>query len=151
MHIKKGNSMFTPYNQTRAKYFALIIITVAFACLLLNRPSIAKLAANTIDPTIILDDRGRHLLLTGPITCTGGERTDLRVIVTQRSTGAVAEGTFTFTCSGSGQQWEVQAQTKGKASFQTGAATVVALAVTYDARGEATDAHQWLVNGTILQ
>ena len=143
--------MLTHHNQARAKYLALIIVILAFATLLISQPSFAKLAANTVDSTIILDDHGRHLLLTGPISCTGDERTAMRVIVTQRSTGAVAEGALTFTCSGANQQWEVRAQTKGQATFHAGPATVTALGITYDARNEATDAHQWLVNGTIVQ
>jgi hypothetical protein len=47
---------------------------------------------NTIDPVAIVADNGRHLIVTGPIECTHGERVELRVTVTQRETGAVAEG-----------------------------------------------------------
>ena len=45
-------------------------------------------------------DKGRQVTVTGPIAVTTGERTELRVTVTQRSTGAVAEGIIFFTGSG---------------------------------------------------
>jgi hypothetical protein len=95
-------------------------------------------------------DNGHQLLLTGPVSCTESERTDLRVIVTQRSTGAVAEGRAFITCTGNVQHWEVMASTQGHATFQEGSATAVALARSLSS-GEATDAHQWLVNITLVK
>ena len=68
--------------------------------------------------------------------------------VTQRSTGAVAEGRTLITCTGNIQQWEIHASTQGNETFQDGPATAVAIART-TSRGEATDAHQWLVNITL--
>jgi len=104
---------------------------------------------NTIDTVAIVAGAGRHLIVTGPIECTARERTYLRVTVTQRETGAVAEGSTFFTCTVETQQWEVHAVTHGKASFDEGPATAVAVAST-TSRGQATDAHQWLVNITLV-
>ena len=59
----------------------------------------------------------RHVVVTGPVACTEGEKLHLRVTVTQRSTGAVAEGRTLDTCIGDSQQWKVHASTQGKASF----------------------------------
>ena len=50
----------------------------------------AKIAKNTIDPVAGVTDNGRHIIATGPIECTEGEKLSLRVTVTQRLTGAVA-------------------------------------------------------------
>jgi hypothetical protein len=96
-------------------------------------------------------DGGRRLLVTGPIACSAGERTQLRVTVTQRTTGAVAEGQARFTCQGEDdvQQWEVRAVAQGEARFQEGTAWAVGLART-TAHGDATDAHQWLVEITVV-
>ena len=69
--------------------------------------------------------------------------------VTQRSTGAVAEGRTLITCTGNIQQWEIHASTQGNETFQDGPATAVAIART-TSRGEATDAHQWLVAITLV-
>jgi hypothetical protein len=44
---------------------------------------------------------------------------------------------------------EVHAVTHGKASFEEGPATAVALGST-TSRGQATDAHQWLVDITLV-
>jgi hypothetical protein len=109
----------------------------------------AFIMSNTIDPVAIVTDDGRHLVVTGPIACTASERAYVRVTVTQRATGAVAEGHTLLTCTGDTQQWEVHAATQGKETFQEGAATAVALGRTTD-RGDTTDAHQWLVDITLV-
>jgi hypothetical protein len=71
------------------------------------------------------------------------------VTVTQRSTGAVAEGVIFFTGSGQTNQWEITTVAEGRATFQAGPATVVGLARS-SSKGQTTDAHQWLVNVTLL-
>jgi hypothetical protein len=109
----------------------------------------ARIAFNTIDPVAIVTDTGQHIIVTGPIACTAGERAFLRVTVSQRATGAVAEGRTLITCTGNTQQWEVHASTQGNETFEEGPATAVAIARTTD-RGETTDAHQWLVNITLV-
>ena len=71
--------------------------------------------------------------------------------VTQRSTGAVAEGRTLITCTGiHTQQWKVHASNHGNETFEAGPATAVGLAVT-TSRGKASDAHQWLVNITLVE
>jgi hypothetical protein len=70
--------------------------------------------------------------------------------VTQRSTGAVAEGRAFITCSTDTLQWEVRASTQGQETFEEGPATAVAFAASSD-RGDTDDAHQWLVNITLVR
>jgi hypothetical protein len=109
----------------------------------------AKIVANTIDPVGIVTDKGRQVTVTGPIAVTTGERIELRVTVTQRSTGAVAEGVIFFTGTGQTNQWELTTAAEGRAAFEAGPATVVGLARS-SVNGQATDAYQWLVNVTLL-
>ena len=109
----------------------------------------AKLTLNTIDPAGIVTHQGRRIVVTGPLQCDRGETAWLRVTVTQRSTGAVAEGHTQIACTGDIQPWQVQAPAQSNESFQEGAATAVAIARTTD-RGAATDAHQWLVAITLV-
>jgi hypothetical protein len=97
----------------------------------------------------VVTDNGRQLVVTGPIACTAGQRVYLRVTVTQRDTGAVAEGHSRLLCSGDTQPWEVHAATQGKESFTEGAAWAVGLARTSE-RGDIDDAHQWLVDITLM-
>jgi len=123
----------------------LVILAGGFVA----RTAFAKLAANTIDPIGIVAGKGRQVTVTGPIAVTTDERTELRVTVTQRSTGAVAEGVIFFTGSGQTNQWELTAVAEGGAGFTPGPATVVALARS-SVQGQSTDAHQWLVNVTLL-
>ncbi len=114
----------------------------------LSVPTFAGVALNTIDPVAVVADDGRQIIVTGPITCTATERVTLHVTVTQRTTGAIAQGRTRFTCTGNLQQWEVQVKNLGKTSFTDGVATAVAFARTR-AQGEPTDAHQWLVDVTL--
>lgn len=111
---------------------------------------LGKIVRNTINPIAILTQHGHHLIVTGPISCTAGEWAELRVTVTQRVTGAVAEGRGRNTCTGGDQTWEVQLQKVGKEAFEEGAAIAVAFARTFDG-GKFTDAHQWLVNMTLTE
>jgi hypothetical protein len=125
-------------------------VLVILAGVFVARTAFAKILGNTIDPVGIVADQGRQVTVTGPIAVTEGERTELRVTVTQRSTGAVAEGVLFFTGSGQTNQWEVTAVAEGRAAFEAGPATVVGLARS-SINGQATDAHQWLVNVTPLR
>jgi hypothetical protein len=113
--------------------------------------ALAKIVKNTIDPVAIVTDHGRQIIATGPISCTRGERALLHVTLTQRATGAVAEGRTRAKCRGEGveQQWEVHASTHGDERFEEGVATAVALART-TRRGASSDAHQWLVEVTLV-
>ena len=103
---------------------AAMVLTLVGVCI--APLAFAGLTANTIDPVAIVTDNGRHLIVTGPIVCTERERADLRVTVTQRATGAVAEGRTRITCTGNTQHWEVHASIQGNATFQEGPATAVA-------------------------
>jgi len=75
------------------------------AALFIARTALARVSYNTIDTVGIVADKGRQVTVTGPIAVTAGERTELRVTVTQRSTGAMAEGVIFFTGTGQTNQW----------------------------------------------
>jgi len=124
-------------------------LLVILAGVFVARSVFAKVTMNTIDTVGIVADKGRQVTVTGPIAVTLGERTELRVAVTQRSTGAVAEGVIFFTGTGQTNQWELTAVVEGRATFEAGPATVVGLARS-SINGQATDAHQWLLNVTLL-
>src|SRR4029453_12482040 len=110
----------------------------------------AGVSLNTIAPIAIVTDNGWHIIVTGPIACMESERAHQRVTVTQRATGAVAYGRTCITCTGDTQHWEVQASIQGQETFQEWPATAVALGRT-TWRGESTDAHQWLVDITLVR
>jgi hypothetical protein len=106
-----------------------------------------------LTPSPFVSAQGRQLAVTGPLVSdTAGEKVLLRVTVTQRTTGAFAEGVTEFATKGSftTNQWHVLATAQGKAVFEPGPATAVGVAVT-STPGQATDAHQWLVNITVVK
>ncbi len=141
--------MFAQPTNKYMKWLVSAAMVLTLAGVFVASKAFAGIQANTIDPVASMTDNGRHLVATGPLACTQGERADLHVTVTQRATGAVAEGRTRITCTGNTQQWEVHASTQGKETFQEGSATAVAIART-SARGDITDAHQWLVNITLV-
>jgi hypothetical protein len=100
-------------------------MVMTLAGVLVAPTAFAKIATNTIDPLAIVTDNGLHIIVTGPIACTEGERAYLRVTVSQRATAAVAEGRTLITCTGNTQQWEVHASTQGNETFEEGPATAV--------------------------
>ena len=141
--------MFTRTSNNSVKRVAVAVVVLTIAGLFLTQGAYARVARNTIDDEAVVGRHGRRLLVTGPIQCTAGERAVVRVTVTQRPTGAVAEGGTLISCTGEPQHWEIGAWTLGKASFQEGAAIATAIATTQD-HGNATDAHQWLVPITLV-
>ena len=133
---------------TRCLVLAALVLTLGGVCI--APLAFAGIALNTIDPRAIVTDDGCHLIVTGPIACTENERAFLHVTVTQRVTGAVAKGRTRLLCTGETQHWEIHASIHGKATFQEGPATAVAIGHTI-LRGETTDAHQWLVDVTLVR
>ena len=141
--------MNSPTRKHFKTWLMLASLLVILAAVLVARTTFARVTYNTIDPIGIVTDKGRKVMVTGPIAVTAGQRTELRVTVTQRSTGAVAEGVIFFSGTGQTNQWELTALTEGRAPFTAGPAIVVGLARS-SVRGQPTDAHQWLVNVTLL-
>ena len=131
------------------KWLVPAAILLTLVGVFVARTAFAGIQVNTIHPVGIVADKGRHITITGPLAATAGDRIELRVTVTQRSTGAAAEGRAFLTATGALQQWEVEARAEGGATFAAGPATAVAFART-TVGGKATDAHQWLVNITLL-
>jgi hypothetical protein len=126
-------------------------VFLALAGLVGAQTALARITRNTIDPVATLTAQGRHVTVTGPIEILpAGETVYLRVTVTQRTTGAVAEGIAFLTGTGAIQQWTVRATTQSRERFEEGAATAVAVARSTE-RGSATDAHQWLVGVTLVR
>ena len=110
----------------------------------------ARITYNTIDSTAKITDNGRGIVVTGPLQCSEGQPVDLRVTVSQRSTGAIAEGTARIRCTPDRAQWEVRITTQGNATFQEGPAIATALARSTQ-HGDPDDAHQWLVEITLVR
>jgi hypothetical protein len=119
-----------------------VVLVMAAMLVLTMAPAITGTSDQTINRTATITSDGRHVLVSGPVSCTEGEKISIEVTLTQRSTGAVAEGVWQGSCTGERQQWSLKATTEGKNTFEEGSAEAVALGITKD-HGEVTDAHQW--------
>ena len=133
------------------QWLVLAALVLTLAGVFVARTAFARITFNTIDPVGIVAHNGRHVTLTGPLAVTAGERVQMRVTVSQRTTAAVAEGGVILTGTGTTNHWEVEAAVQGNETFEAGAATATAIAVTSAGGGQATDAHQWLVNIALVK
>ena len=133
------------------KRFEIAAIVVVIISLLMTGPVLAKLAGtNTIDPIVTLSSNGRQALVTGPISCTQGEKLSLEVMVTQETTGAITEGRLIMSCTGTNQTWAINTKTQGAATLVEGPAVAWALATTRD-NGVITDSTQWKRDVTVVK
>jgi len=99
-----------------------------------------RIALNTIDPVATVSDNGRRIVLTGPIQNRCGRADLSAVTVTQRTTGAVAEGDRDSARHGRAATLGSPGQDARQGAFEAGPATAVAIGVTSD-HGQTTDAH----------
>ena len=140
--------MFAKKPETKSIIIAALILTAAGV--LIAPKGLARIMKNTIDPVATIAEHGNHIIVTGPIQCDLDQPIDLRVTITQRTTGAVAEGNVHSACATTVQQWTVKAALIGSSDFEEGEATAVALA-TSKVLGQADDAHQWLVDVMLVE
>ena len=88
----RGATRPTSFLQAPRTWLVTAALLASVAGVFVARTAFARIVFNTIDPVGIVADQGRHLTVTGPLAFTAGETALLRVTVTQRATGAVAEG-----------------------------------------------------------
>ena len=139
MHVQSFKT-----HQSRFASVAILIalIGVSIAPTAFARNRITN-AADVVRVTLSADN-ARQLTVSGHLGCpTNGLRAQIRVTVTQRSTGAVAEGSTVLTSTGDTQNWEIRAGVQGKWAFEEGPVTVVYFVQSFDSE-ESTDANQWL-------
>lgn len=79
----------------------------------------------------------------GGNVCRKGWTIKIDATLSQHSTGAVAEGTWTGTCTGRSQKWHTTAHVTDGVPFTPGCAVGVALGVAHS-HGKPISAHQWL-------
>jgi hypothetical protein len=109
-----------------------------------------RIISPEIDSPVRLSGAGRQLLVRGPITCLAGDEVRIRVTVTQRTTGAVAEGRWRRLCTGGSRHWTTKAAVaEGPAAFAAGPAQACAVALARRG-GKPTDALQWCHKGDVL-
>src|SRR6185503_9820524 len=102
------------------KWLAPAAILLTLSAVFVARTAFAGIQVNTINPLAIVADKGRQVTVAGPLAATAGDRVELRVTVTQRFTGALAEGRAFLTGTGALQQWEVETAAEGGATFEAG-------------------------------
>jgi hypothetical protein len=128
-----------PARVRRALFLAALVAAMAA----LTAPAGAGVVLNTIDREATLDDAGRVIEAAGPIRCSERERASIRVTISQRTTGAVADGRWRGRCLQTTTTWTARGfAPQGSATFQPGTAKACALGITRR-DSSVTDAKQW--------
>lgn len=127
---------------------AVVLFVVAVLLLVgTSGPAAAKFPIDNftnVDDTATVTPSGRNVGVTGWVKCTEGEIVEVRVTVVQGSTEAT--GRTHARCLGEEevQSWTVHATTRGRETFDTGAAVRVDAWAVTRSRGERTDGpHTW--------
>ena len=102
------------------------------------------------DSMLAVSDNGHRVFVTGKVNCTAGQKVQILARLTQRSTGALAEGSWKGECTGHLQVWQTEAVSRGEAKFENGASEAVAFGVSSE-NGKTTDVLQWLDDVTVVQ
>ncbi|HBY94061.1 MAG TPA: hypothetical protein DEP84_08880 [Chloroflexi bacterium] len=114
---------------------------------------VTRIISPQIQSTLDLTANLRHIEVKGHIVCDRGEMVRIRVVVTQDSTRAVAQGHTQDFCIAEDaddvQFWTVNAVARGPAGFEPGRAEVCAWANTRF-RSEITDRFQWCKEVTLV-
>jgi hypothetical protein len=127
-------------------HLLMTLAGIAALAALLAGNALSAMTGNTIAPTATIE--GKRVLATGLVACTAGQRLELEITVTQRSSGAVARGKRNTRCTGSTEEIPVRLKTRGKARFAPGNAEACAFGVNRD-RQQVVDAHQWCREGGV--
>jgi hypothetical protein len=96
-----------------------------------------------IDATASHAPGTNRIEVRGQVTCSDCVRFTLGLTITQRGTGALAQGGVRCRCEGPTTRWVLRARILDGTPFELGRARVCAWVVTRSASGAATDAHQF--------
>lgn len=86
---------------------------------------------------------GGAVTVSGPIRCPAGYTVRLRATVSERATGAVAEGFWSKNCTGASQHWNLTAKVTDGVSLKAGGACGGGLAI-IRRHGKAVSTRQWI-------
>ena len=110
---------------------AAAIVTATAIMLPVGAPAQTLHLKAAFDRKATMSATGRAIRVGGPLVCTGGEFVRVEIAVSQRTTGAVADGRWSGRCTGAaGQRWTIRvAKARPGPQFRLGRAQACGLAV----------------------
>lgn len=106
-------------------------------------PAAIDPARSSIADSARLAARAADVQLHGVVRCTGCRSFTLGATVSQRGTGALAQGGIRCICHGTAERWSLTARAQAGVRFEPGAARVCVWVAARGAGGRALDARQW--------
>lgn len=103
-----------------------------------------------IDSTLMINRDGGGVRVVGHGDCpAGGGDLHIRAMVIQNTSGSIATGVMSGSCTGAPQIWRADATTWGQFLFEKGQAQACAVAVVKDKNQQGAIAYQWCKDVTL--
>ena len=135
------------FRVTRAAPVAMLVLSLAIG------PSVAAAgaigASSTVADPARLAAGGRALQVRGVVRCSACSGFTLGATVSQRGSGAIAQGGVRCTCHSAAEHWVLTARAREGTRFRPGAARVCVWVTARSQGGEAIDARQWCESVTL--
>jgi hypothetical protein len=106
-------------------------------------------ASSTVSDSARLAAGGRALQVGGVVRCSACRGFTLGATVSQRGSGAIAQGGVRCTCDGVAEHWLLTARAREGTTFRRGPARVCVWVTARSQGGEAIDARQWCESVTL--
>jgi len=100
-------------------------------------------ARSSVGDSASMGAAGRTLHLVGVVRCAGCRTFTLGATVSQRTSGAVAQGGVRCVCHGAVERWRLVARARESTAFQPGAARVCVWVIARSSAARPIDARQW--------
>jgi hypothetical protein len=124
------------------------LITLALALAIGASVAVAGAIApgSTIADSARLAAGGRTLQVGGVVRCNSCRGFTLGATVSQRGSGAIAQGGVRCACHGSAEHWLLTARSREGTTFRPGQARICVWVTARSDGGDAIDARQWCEN-----
>lgn len=100
-------------------------------------------ARSSVGDSARLNAAGTALHLTGVVRCADCRTFTLGATVSQRTSGAVAQGGVRCVCRGAVEHWRLTARARESTTFEPGAARVCVWVIARGSAARPIDARQW--------
>jgi hypothetical protein len=118
----------------------------------LTSPAFARAidpAHTTVGNSARLGTDAKTVAIDGVVACATCRTFTLGATVSQRTSGAVAQGGVRCVCHGARERWTLTARAREGTRFRQGGARVCVWIIARRAAGRAIDAEQWCENVTL--
>jgi len=119
-----------------------VALAIVLAAGVLTATALAASFRGAFDEKDAIIDSGTAVTVAGTIGCPAGDTVTVRATISQAYTSAVAEGTWSASCTGNSQRWSAAATVTDGAHLKPGCAQGAGLSIV-SKDGSAVKVRQW--------